>query len=135
MSEIKPSQSHQETPKEIPEVEVDKTYMIQGVKFRQTELTISEDIKIIKLFKSGLGVGTESESTMLDALTDMSTLESFFKVILKGEHDQINVKQIKNSELEEVMGDFFLLNKSMIQKFMSLGLYFQNPQTQMNLEK
>ena len=135
MDEKQHTQSHQETPKEIPEVEVEKTYTIQGAQFKQTELTISEDIKIIKLFKSGLGVGTESESTMLDALTDMATLESFFKVILKGDIDQINVKQIKNSELEQVMGDFFLLNKSMIQKFMSLGLYFQSPQAQMNLEK
>jgi hypothetical protein len=89
-------------------------------------LTISEDIKIIKLFKSGLGVGTEAESTILDALTDLETVEKFFKVILKGEHDQINHKQLKNSEVEEVMNDFFLLNKSMISKFMSLGLYFQS---------
>ena len=80
-------------------------------------------------------MGTEGESKIIDALTDMPTLETFFKIILKGDHDQVNIKQVKNSELEEVMGDFFLLNKSTIQKFMSLGLYFQNPQAQMNLEK
>jgi len=122
MNDIKATKEVEAT----PPVEVDKQYTIQGVKFKQTELTISEDIKIIKLFKSGLGVGTEAESTILDALTDLETVEKFFKVILKGEHDQINHKQLKNSEVEEVMNDFFLLNKSMISKFMSLGLYFQS---------
>ena len=95
--------------------------------FKQTELTISEDIKIIKLFKSSLGLDGDAQGTILDAISDMDTIEKFFRIILKGDHDQINFKQLKNSEVEEVMSDFFLLNKSMIQKFMSLGLFFQNP--------
>ena len=132
MSQLQAQEQHKDIPaKETPEKETEFKYEIQGSPFRQTELTIAEDIQMIKLFKDDLK--GDDAKTILDSIADLDTIEKLLRIILKGDHTAIKWNMIKNSELEKVMGDFFLLNKSMIQKFMSLGLFFQNP-TLMNQE-
>jgi len=112
------------------ETQYEKFYTIQGQKFRQTELTIGEDIRLIKTFKSSLT--GESPDTMLEALLDMENLENWVKVILKGDTDAIDIKKITNTELQEVLADFFLLNKKMINNFIGLGVFLSNPRNTVN---
>ena len=121
MDQIKASEKPVEAGKTVHE----KIYTIQGQKFRQTELTIGEDIALIKTFKSSL-VGEDAD-TMFEALLDMNNLEKWIKVILKGDIDAIDIKKITNTELQEVLGDFFLLNRKMINNFISLGIFLNNP--------
>jgi hypothetical protein len=103
----------------------EKFYTIQGQKFRQTELNIGEDIALIKTFKSSL-VG-ENPDTMFESLLDMENLEKWIKIILKGDLDAIEIKKISNTHLQEVLADFFLLNRKMINNFISLGIFLSNP--------
>jgi len=110
-----------ETP-ETPEKVIEHNYEIQGSPFRQTELTISEDIKMMRLFKESGG----DETTMLESIANMENVEGMLRIVLKGDHTAIKFEDIKNSEMEQIMTDFFTLNNSMIKKFMSLGLYLQN---------
>jgi len=108
----------------------EKFYTIQGQKFRQTELTIGEDIRLIKTFKSSLT--GESPDTMLDALTELPMLEEMMRIILKGDTDAIKIEKITNTELQEVLADFFLLNKKMINNFIGLGVFLSNPRNTVN---
>ncbi len=103
----------------------EKFYTIQGQKFRQTELNIGEDIALIKTFKSSL-VGDDPD-TMFESLLDIENLENWIRIILKGDLDAIEIKKITNTELQEVLADFFLLNRKMINNFISLGVFLSNP--------
>ena len=105
----------------------EKFYTIQGQKFRQTELNIGEDIALIKTFKSSL-VGDDPD-TMFESLLDIENLENWIRIILKGDLDAIEIKKITNTELQEVLADFFLLNRQMINNFVSLGIFLSNPNT------
>jgi len=105
----------------------EKFYTIQGQKFRQTELNIGEDIALIKTFKSSL-VGDDPD-TMFESLLDIENLENWIRIILKGDLDAIDIKKITNTELQEVLADFFLLNRQMINNFVSLGIFLSNPNT------
>lgn len=110
---------------QVEDHEHEKFYTIQGQKFRQTELTIGEDIALIKTFKSSL-VGDDAD-TMFEALLDIKNMEKWIKVILKGDIEAIDISKIKNTELEMVLSDFFLLNRKMINNFVSLGIFLSNP--------
>lgn len=123
MDQIKASEKPVEAGKSVHE----KFYTIQGQNFRQTELTIGEDIDLIKTFKSSL-VGEDAD-TMFEALLDINNMEKWVKVILKGDIDAIDIKKITNTELQEVLSDFFLLNRQMINNFVSLGIFLSNPNT------
>jgi len=110
---------------QVEKPEHERFYTIQGQKFRQTELTIGEDIKLIKVFKSSL-TGDDPD-TMLDSFLDLPNVEKLVKIILKGDIDAIDISKITNTELQEVLADFFLLNKAMINNFVSLGMFLNNP--------
>ena len=123
MDQIKASEKPVEAGNSVHE----KFYTIQGQKLRQKELTIGEDIALIKTFKSSLT--GEDADTMFEAFLDMENLENWVKVILKGDIDAIDIKKITNTELQEVLADFFLLNRQMINNFVSLGIFLSNPNT------
>ena len=99
-------------------------YKIDGHTFEQKELTILEDMKLIKLFKGSLG--GENPDTVLDSFTDIDNLITFLKIVLKGDHDEINHKQLPNSIMGKILEDFFSLNRGMINKLITLGM-FLNP--------
>ena len=64
---------------------------------------------------------------MLESFLDLPNVEKLVKIILKGDIDAIDISKITNTELQEVLADFFLLNKAMINNFVSLGMFLNNP--------
>lgn len=92
-----------------------KKYKFQcGLEASQEELSLEDDYKILDLLKSVNLDSLENLSyiTVLKILRENNLLEKFLALIFRIE-DQEQIKlfgKLKNSELEQVTDDFFILN-------------------------
>ena len=85
-----------------------------GLEASQEELTLEQDYRIMDLIKSvnlsDLGATTITE--LIKTLSENKLIEKFLSVIfsIEGEEEIKNFSKLKNSELKEVITDFFTLN-------------------------
>lgn len=100
----------------------DKQYTIQGVKLRMGEMTLGQDKKLLQLFKDKELNFEELNSfrKIIDYLFEEDIVDDLLRVILKGDIDSVNIEEITNSELEEIISDFFGLNGKWISKLNDL---------------
>lgn len=108
-----------------------------GIEATQEELTIEQDYKLMDLLSElGIGEGQELMNTpikdIIGKLVKNDMLSKLLNIILT-EKDKIvdeggntlaglvDWKTLKNSELQEVMTDFFSLNPLVLQLFRGLG--------------
>jgi len=106
----------------------DKLYTIQGVKLRMGELTLGQDKKLIALFK-GRTINFEeldSFQKVINYLFEEEIVDDLLQVILKGDIDNVNIEDITNTQLEEIISDFFELNGAWMKKLSSLLNSFLN---------
>lgn len=113
----------------------EKIYEIQGKKFTQTELTLGQDKKLIKLWKE-MGVSVK-ELKNIDALGDLvdfliknQILEKFLSIILHGEITEVDWDAVTNSTLFEIVNDFLALNGRWIEKLRNFLNNFLNAPSQ-----
>ena len=94
-----------------------------GIKCYQEDLTYKQDKQILSLLKnlnieSISDLSTMKISDLMGILFDENLLEKFLKIILlptdKKEIPEEKLTEIKNSELEEIIEDFFILNPSVM---------------------
>ncbi|MCK9519812.1 MAG: hypothetical protein M0R74_12430 [Dehalococcoidia bacterium] len=100
----------------------EKQYVIQGVKLRMGEMTLGQDKKLLELM-NGREINFEEMKGLqgtISYLLKNDILNDFLKVILKGDTDSIDIDEITNSELEEIISDFFGLNGKWISKLNDL---------------
>ena len=108
-----------------------KKYKINDVEFTQDELAWNQDKKLILILKEHLGgdfnidLGSLSIMEIFDKLTDNDLVEQFLSIVLIPVK-KINIipelfGDIKNSELEAVITDFFTLNKRLIERLTEFG--------------
>jgi hypothetical protein len=99
-----------------------------GINASQEELTIEQDYKIMELLSElGIEDGKEILNTsikdIIGKLVKNDLLSKLLNVILsvKENKSEPNWKKLKNSELNEVIKDFFSLNPLVLMLFKSLG--------------
>lgn len=102
-----------------------------GVTASQDELTIEQDYKLMDLLSElGIGEGKELLETpirdIIGKLVKNDLLSKFLRIILRVENQNtdltpVNWKKLKNSELQEVINDFFSLNPLVPQLLRGLG--------------
>lgn len=99
-----------------------------GIKATQDELTIEQDYKLMELLlELGVEEGQDILKTPLKnivkVLVKNDLASKFFGIILQTEADQPEAdwKKLKNSEVEEVMTDFFSLNPVVHQLLKNFG--------------
>ena len=97
-----------------------KTYKIQGKEVYQEELTIGQDIALIKIFSSIPQDDLEQVPKVISYLVDNELLAGVMNIILKGDVDKIDVMEIKNSEFEKIYTDFLALNGGLVKKLTKL---------------
>ena len=100
----------------------DKQYTIQGVKFRMGEMTLGQDKKLMELLK-GREFNFEEMTGLQNTISYLlkhDIVDDLLKVILKGDIDSIDIQKITNTQLEEIISDFFVLNGEWISKLNSL---------------
>jgi hypothetical protein len=85
-----------------------------GLETTQEELTLWQDYRIMDLIKSvnltDLGATTITE--LIKILSEHKLIEKFLSIIfsMEGEEEIKSFSKLKNSELKEVITDFFTLN-------------------------
>lgn len=108
-----------------------------GIEASQEELTIEQDYKLMDLLSElGIGEGQELLNTpikdIIGKLVKNDMLSKLLNIILTAKDkitDEggntpaglVDWKTLKNSELQEVMTDFFSLNPLVLQLFRGLG--------------
>ena len=100
----------------------DKVYTIQGTKLRMGEMTLGQDKKLLELLvdkKLDLGQMSGIQST-IKYLIQEDILNDLLRTVLKGDVESIDVNELTNSELEEIISDFFELNGVWISKLNGL---------------
>lgn len=104
-----------------------------GIIASQDELTIEQDFQLMELLMElGLEEGQDILKTplknILKILVKNNLVSRFFNIILRieADHPEANWIKLKNSEVEEVMTDFFSLNPMLSQLLISFG---KNPDT------
>jgi|TARA_B110000495_G_C22983306_1_gene578272 hypothetical protein len=95
-------------------------YKIQGKEVYQEELTIGQDIQLIKIFSSIPQEEIEHVPKVINYLVENDLLAEVMQVILKGDISKIKVLDIKNSEFEAIYTDFLELNGGLVQKLTKL---------------
>lgn len=85
-----------------------------GLQASQEELTLEQDYRIMDLIKSvnltDLGAATIAD--LIKTLSENKLIEKFLGIIfsIESEEEIKNFTRLKNSELKEVVTDFFILN-------------------------
>ena len=100
----------------------DKQYTIQEMKFHMGEMTLGQDKKLMELLK-GQEFNFEEMTGLQNTISYLlknDIVDDLLKVILKGDVDSINIQEITNTQLEEIISDFFVLNGGWISKLNSL---------------
>lgn len=97
-----------------------KTYTIQKQKVHQEELTIGQDIALVKIFSSIPQEELNDVPKVINYLVENELLAEMMQVILKGDVDKIDVLEIKNSEFEKIYTDFLELNGGLVKKLTKL---------------
>jgi len=99
-----------------------KIYQIQGHEIYQTELTIGQDEELLQLSEK---VGDEFQKVnfkkdgfraIIRFLIRTGLIEKVLKVVLRGDVDKINIKDITNSELEVIVTDFLAFNAGFVER-------------------
>lgn len=99
---------------------IKKQYTIQKQKVWQDELTIGDDINLIKIFTGIPQEELEQVPKVINYLVENDLLAEVMQVILKGDVDKIDVLGIKNSEFESIYTDFLELNGGLVKKLTKL---------------
>jgi hypothetical protein len=98
-----------------------RVYEIQGIEVYQTEMTLGQDLELIRVFRELQGKVNWSDPTaILDQILNAGLLDRVLKIILRGEVAKIDVNEITNSELEVILTDFFELNGGLIGRLRDL---------------
>lgn len=100
----------------------EKQYTIQGIKLHMGEMTLGQDKKLLDILadkKINFGEMTGIQKT-IKYLIKEDLLDDLLKTILKGEVDSIVMDDLTNSQLEEIISDFFELNGKWISKLNGL---------------
>jgi hypothetical protein len=97
-----------------------------GLKASQRELTLRQDRKLFDIFKKSDIESIESLNIreLGDFLFEKNMAVEFFKIILKpsdGEVTEELINEFHNSEMEEVLSDFFTLNPKVLTWLGTLG--------------
>jgi len=85
-----------------------------GLEASQEELTLEQDYRIMDLIKS-VNLSDLSNTTIADLIKTLSEnklIEKFLSIIfsIDAEDEIKNFSKLKNSELKEIVTDFFILN-------------------------
>lgn len=92
-------------------------YEIQGHYVYQMEMTLGQDIELIRFFREMKGKADWTDPVaIIDEITNAGLLERLIKIVLRGEVGKIDVNELTNSELEAIVTDFFGLNGRLIEK-------------------
>lgn len=85
-----------------------------GLEASQEELTLEQDYRVMDLIKSVnlSDLGNTSIADLIKTLSENKLIEKFLSIIfLTDSEDEIKkFSKLKNSELKEVITDFFILN-------------------------
>lgn len=85
-----------------------------GLEASQAELTLEQDYRIMDLIKSVnlTDLGATTIADLIKTLSENKLIEKFLSIIfsIDSEDDIKNFSKLKNSELKEVVTDFFILN-------------------------
>lgn len=85
-----------------------------GLEASQAELTLEQDYRIMDLIKSVnlTDLGATTIADLIKTLSENKLIEKFLSIIfsIDNEDDIKNFSKLKNSELKEVVTDFFILN-------------------------
>lgn len=102
------------------------TFSLLGIKATQEELTIEQDYKLMELLsevgiEEGQSFADMKISELIKKLVKGDLLSRLLDTILTVKGDSPNWKKLKNSELNEVIQDFFSLNPIALQLLRLLG--------------
>ncbi|MBS1494727.1 MAG: hypothetical protein JST55_14525 [Bacteroidetes bacterium] len=85
-----------------------------GLEASQEELTLDQDYQIMDLIKSVnlTDLGKTTIADLIKTLSENKLIEKFLSIIfsINVEEDIKGFSKLKNSELKEVVADFFILN-------------------------
>lgn len=85
-----------------------------GLEASQDELTLEQDYRIMDLIKSVnlSDLGTTTIADLIKSLSENKLIEKFLSIIfsIENKEEVISFSKLKNSELKEVVTDFFILN-------------------------
>ncbi len=85
-----------------------------GLEALQEELTLEQDYRIMDLIKSVnlSDLGNTTIADLIKTLSEHKLIEKFLSIIfsIESEEEVKNFSKLKNSELKEVVTDFFILN-------------------------
>ncbi len=85
-----------------------------GLQASQEELTLEQDYRIMDLIKSVnlTDLGSTTIADLIKTLSENKLIEKFLSIIfaIDSEEDVKSFSKLKNSELKDVVTDFFILN-------------------------
>ena len=102
------------------------TYKFQcGIEAHQEELNLDQDEKLTTILlgfdMNSFSFETTSIKDLIGILVKEKSLIKILEIILISDNDKPDYSQLKNSELQNVFGDFFSLNPTVINWLKTIG--------------